>query len=301
MLKFKEIEVQNKDEMDKYLQSDGVLANIRTFATLFIWAKHYKTVFAIHEDTLFIRSDPNADLLSYVMPLGSMDLKTALLLIDEDAKQQNRKYKISFVTKEMYAKITEIAPDRYAAVESRDEFDYIYNSEDLIGLKGKNYHGKRNFINRFKTLYNGRWEYFKIGDDETKKLALDFSWEWCKLQQENESSFEAEVCAVKRALENFEALDMRGGLIKVDGKVCAFTLATPQNERIIDIHIEKGHPDIEGAYQMINNQFAMRECSKFEYINREEDMGLEGLRRAKMSYHPAFLSEHLALLPVEGI
>lgn len=297
MLEFEPLQLEDMDKVNPYLQTDGLISSGRTFASLYIWGEHYQTCFTLRDDILFLRSCFQQDTLSYYMPLGK-DLKKAIEVIRQDAGLRSMSYDISLVTEAGKEQMEQDFPGQYRYEEMRSQFEYIYNAEDLIGLKGKRYHGKRNFINRFQSRYGGMWEYQEVEVQRDYDEILAFVRQWCENQEGDPEDYRYEYSAIIRALNNYQTLNMRGGIIRLEGRMIAFTLASPQNSQAIDIHIEKADASIEGAYQMINNQFAMRECGKYQYINREEDLGIEGLRQAKLSYHPAFLTAKYKAVPV---
>ena len=163
--------------------------------------------------------------------------------------------------------------------------DYIYSTEKMASLSGKKYHGKRNHITNFKKN-NPDWSFEKISKDNIDEcLALHSKWIDNKDPDDEDYSLEFE--AVKKAFEYFDELDMVGGLIRVNGEVIAYTLGEPQmNGRCFVSHFEKAPADMIGAYPIINQEFTKNCLMQYEYVNREEDLGIEGLRKAKQSYHP---------------
>ena len=157
-------------------------------------------------------------------------------------------------------------------------------------LRGKKLSGKRNHVNRFLSTERD-WAYEPL-TKENLADARAMSYEWCRQAgcTEDAELFD-ESCAVEQAFRHYEALGLSGGLIRAGGKVIAFTMGEALNEDTFLVHIEKAFYDIQGAYQMINQQFAQAAFEGFRYVNREDDAGDEGLRKAKLSYEPAFLVE----------
>lgn len=181
-------------------------------------------------------------------------------------------------------------PGQFQIEYLRDEADYVYEMEKLSTLAGKKLHGKRNHINKFKTLYPD-WNYEPITSENVEEC-FQMALEW---RNENgcEEDLEknAEMCVTLNFLRLFKELGMKGGLIRVDKKVVAFCVGEPVCKDTFVVHVEKAFAEVEGAYPMINQQFVQHECTDYLYVNREEDTGAEGLRKAKLSYHPAFLVE----------
>jgi hypothetical protein len=297
MLNFSALTLDDRARIDPFLQRDGMISTERTFSSLYIWGEHYQICTCQFEDILFMKSCPSEYSLAYYMPLGG-DPARAMALLQADAAERGRPYEIIAVSESGKAALETVCPGQFTITEMRKDFEYIYHAEDMIGLKGKKYHGKRNFVNRFKAAYNGRWAYAPVEPSRDDAAIMAFMGQWCEEQPDMQNQdYRFEYSAIRRALEHYETLNMRGGVLRLDDKIIAFTLATPQNATVMDILIEKADYDIEGAYQMINNQFAMRECGGYAYINREEDMGIEGLRTAKMSYHPASLTAKYRAVP----
>ena len=297
MLDFKQLEVKDRESVDPYLQSDGAIMSDRCFATLYIWAEHYGVETCELDGTLYTKAELGEGFTTYYMPLGG-SLAHAAQVLEEDAAARGRPYEIVLLTEAGKAELEAAFPDKYEFEEQRSEFDYVYNAEDLINLTGKKYHGKRNFINRFKAEYAGRWEYSDVEPERDREEILEFLHEWCmQRDDENCEDYRYEYSAIRRALDNYHELGFLGGAIRLDGHMIAFTLACPQNGEVKEILIEKADAEIDGAYQMINKEFASRNAVGYRYINREEDMGIPGLRQAKLSYEPCGLTEKYRAVP----
>ena len=295
MLDFTELRLDERELIEPYLLADGSIQSDRCFSSLYIWSHHYKLKKCIKDSFLFLRAENGEEYL-YYMPLGEGDISSAVKDIEADAAANNRPYSIVLITEARKDDFESL--DGYTILEDRAEFDYIYHAAKMINLEGKKLHGKRNFINRFLTEYQGRWVYEDVNPVRHREDILTFMREWCE-NRSGSDDYTYEYSAIIRALDNWKKLKMRGGLIRIDGKVIAFTMATNQGEDVMDILIEKADCNITGAYQMINNSFASLHCRDFKYINREEDLGIEGLRISKMSYQPALLTIKYAAIPKE--
>lgn len=230
------------------------------------------------------------------MPVGTGDLKAVLWELIEDARKENQHFCMLGVCSNMRTDLEAILPEQFTFTEDRDYADYIYLRSDLSTLKGKKFQAKRNHINRFRNTYPD-YEYTPITPDRIQEC-LDLEAEWCKVnncdQQEGTGN---ERRALIYALHNFETLGLTGGILHVNGKIVAFTFGMPINHETFGVHVEKADTSIEGAYAMINYEFANRIPEQYIYINREEDLGIEGLRKAKLSYQPAtILEKYMACL-----
>lgn len=293
MLDFSSLSIGDKEKVDKYLQLDGSIMSDRCFASLCIWGPQFNLKYCIQDDFLYLAIDRGRH-FAYYMPLGKGDLTEPLRKIRLDAESRSVGHSIVLITKDKLDEVTSILGEDYTISPTPDRSDYVYLAEKMISLGGKKLHSKRNFVNRFKKEFEGRWEYRELDPvtDRAEITALLLKWGAHKEQDNYKESYE--YGAMSLALDNYDALGMRGGCILLDGKIIAFTLAAPQNNEVMDILIEKADIEIRGSYQMINREFALHNCEGYKYINREEDMGIEGLRKAKLSYHPAFQTEKYA-------
>jgi hypothetical protein len=228
-------------------------------------------------------------------PLGYGEAKPVIDQLIRYTKEKGIPFKMINITDEMKILLEEYYPNQFVFSLSRDYSDYLYSVRDLIFLQGKKYQPKRNHINKFKSLYN--YQYAPMREDDIPEC-LKMHQQWTILHcKKNNSSLELEACATRKALQLFNKLDLEGGVLRVDGKVIAFTLGQPINDTTFDVCIEKALPDYEGAYPMINRQFLKHQLSGYTYVNREEDMGEEGLRKAKLSYQPfKLISKYSATL-----
>ena len=181
----------------------------------------------------------------------------------------------------------------------RDDFDYVYRTEDLVGLSGRRFHSKKNHVNRFRTSYDFTYE--PLTTDRVP-ACLALAEAWCTLRRcEEDMNLLGEWSAVRQALRHREDLGYVGGVIVVDGDVKAFSLGDALNEETGVVHIEKADPEIPELYAVINQLFAKREFAGVPFVNREQDLGEPGLRRAKSSYHPHHLEEKFRIRPTDGL
>ena len=297
MIIFNSISLSDKEAIDACLSSNTYRACDFCFTNFFVWQAKFKTTFAVEQETLFIRYKDTADEFCYMMPIGKMPLDEALSLIISDAEENGIPFIMKGITTRMWEDILKVMPDVFQQTHDRDNDEYIYLSEKLITLKGKKLQSKRNHINRFKKD-NPDWSYFALSSakdlDECTRM-LD-EWEDLNLNKVQES-LRYDYIATKLMLENFDYLKLCGGAIRINGKIAAFTIGGPLTEDTFTTHVEKAYSDINGAYSIINQQFAEHAASKYKYINREEDMGLDYLRQAKQSYYPdILLQEHILTL-----
>lgn len=294
MIPFKDITLADKDTITSFtMKSDRRNCDL-SFSNLCSWRFLYDTQFAVVDNFLVFKFWAGEQ-LAYMMPVGTGDLKAVLWELIEDARKENQHFCMLGVCSNMRADLEAILPEQFTFTEDRDYADYIYLRSDLSTLKGKKFQAKRNHINRFRNTYPD-YEYTPITPDRIQEC-LDLEAEWCKVnncdQQEGTGN---ERRALIYALHNFEALGLTGGILHVNAKIVAFTFGMPINHETFGVHVEKADTSIEGAYAMINYEFANRIPEQYIYINREEDLGLEGLRKAKLSYQPVTILENTWLV-----
>lgn len=229
------------------------------------------------------------DYVMYCCPVGDGNLKDAFDFILDDAKKDGREFEIFGINPDTAEFISKNYGDILDVFLVRDTFDYIYSSEDLINLAGKKYQPKRNHISYF--MKNNNWSYERLTKENIPEC-LEMSKLWLEGSlEEYREELEGELKIIKRVFDNYDQLDYVGALIRVDGKVIAYTMGEKGPKDVFCVHIEKAFSDIRGAYPMINQQFVKNELSGYKYINREDDTGAENLRKAKLSYYPVILAE----------
>ena len=246
---------------------------------------------AIVQNALVFKSE-DENHVSFAYPAGAPeDVKNALEEMMEYSKEKGRPFLMYNVTPEYFEQLNEWYPERFQIEYDRDSADYVYESEKLATLSGKKLHGKRNHINKFKSLYDGRWSYESM-TGENLEDCFQMALKWRKENEcEDDDEKRGEMCVALNSLRLFEELHLTGGVLRIDGEVVAFTIGEPICEDTYVVHIEKAYADVQGAYTMINQQFVEHECMNYKYVNREDDTGAEGLRKAKLSYRPAFMVE----------
>ncbi|MBO5321447.1 MAG: DUF2156 domain-containing protein [Clostridia bacterium] len=289
MLEFRKITLEDKPLLDKILKNAKEVSCENTFVNLYVWQDAYDTEIAFKDGNLFIRYG-KGESISYRLPIGGNledGLKEIFAISDTAPVFWNP-------INEAFSSFPKWFAEKYDIIQSRDSFDYIYRQSDLANLEGKKYHSKRNHISAFSKKYD--WHYEEINPANLDKI-ITCADAWYSENAERLDEFAlVEKKGLKTVLENLELFSVKGGAIFIDDKAIAFTLGTPINNKIFDVFAEKALPEFATAYTVINNCFA-KELGDFKYINREDDMGLEGLRRAKLSYRPAVLLEKYIFKP----
>ena len=288
MITFKELTVDDKDTITKYTLNSPRRNCDLSFSNLCSWRFLYHTVFAEYEGFLVLKFWTGEE-LAYMMPVGEGNLKKVLESMIEDSRKEGGDFCLLGVCPDMKKDLESVMPGKFTFTSDRNYTDYLYLRTDLATLIGKKYQSKRNHINKFRKTYS--YEYLPITPAHIPEC-LRLEAEWCKVNNCSEQEgMGNERRAIIFALNNFEKLGLSGGLLHVDGKIVAFTFGTPINGDTFGVHVEKADTSVEGGYAMINYEFANRIPEQYTYINREEDLGIEGLRKAKLSYQPVILLE----------
>ncbi|MDR3133825.1 MAG: phosphatidylglycerol lysyltransferase domain-containing protein [Prevotellaceae bacterium] len=288
MINFRAVTIADKEKVNAVLKLSDFRAAEYSFANIFNWSKAFNTEIAFFEGFLLNRG--GGERKSYIYPAGAGNLQAAITALIEDAALLEQPLVLRTVQAEGKQLLEQLFPGRFHFILLRNTFDYIYHSEDLINLSGKKFQPKRNLISRFNK--NFEWHYEAIAAGNLQEC-VRMNEEWCRKYACHEnSSLRAETCAVRRALNYFSDESLSGGLLRVGGKVIAYTVGEQTSSDTFTVHIEKAFgEEFPGAYQVINYEFARRHAAHLKYINREDDTGDEGLRKAKLSYRPAFMVE----------
>jgi hypothetical protein len=293
MTEFKEIELTDKDVFTNFFAKDPPKVSELTFTNLFMWRHRYRPLWGAANDCLLIIMRPAGEKPFGLQPTGTGDKQEALVRLLEELKEVSSEPRISRVAKDFADHYVDA--DGYEIVYDRDNSDYVYLSEDLINLSGNKFHKKKNHVNKFNKNYG--FEYRTLDDDLAKSF-LELQETWCELKDCGENpALLHEDYAIYEALCHYRELGFKGGGVTIDGRVEAFALGELLNPDTAVVHIEKANPDIPGLYAVINQLFCEKEWSEVRYINREQDLGLDNLRKAKESYYPDHMVEKYTLIP----
>lgn len=279
---FKPITLEDKEMIDAYLRLHPPLCSEYTFTNLFAWAPSYGLQISKFGDGFLILRKTDKE-LSFLQPLVHKQARDAVLACLDFLKTRVKRPIIERIGEDFmeYALFGKTGLDIH---EDRDNFDYLYDTQELITLRGKKFHDKRNHLNNF--IKNFRYNYIPITSSLIMQC-MEFAHEWCNDREcEKDNGLTREECATYRMLKHFDELDIKGGTIEIDGRVCAMTMGERLNHDTLVIHIEKARTGIQGLYQAINWEFLRHEAGNLKFVNREQDLGLPGLRRAKKSYNP---------------
>lgn len=309
MIKFKDLMTDDRQLIQSYtLWGERQNCDL-SFGNLISWKFLYNTQFAIVNDYLVFRFHYNRH-LAYMMPVakpqpqedGTFKVKPCdecsievIKAIRDDSIAMGHPFLMMGVCNYMRDLIEQRFPDTFDIKPNRDFADYIYTREKLVNLSGKKLQSKRNHINKFKSLYPN-YEYRALTPDLIPQcLALEKQWRKVSKDDTDETDLDEELSeelrSMTRAFNRWDRLGLVGGTIWIDNTLVAFTFGCPINQTTFDVCVEKADVNYEGAFTIINQEFVKHLPEKYFYINREEDMGDEGLRRAKESYKPDILLE----------
>ena len=285
-LEFNLIDLTDRQWMEECFHAGHRGSLEYSFTSLFVWRKVLKIHVVRFEGYAFVLSDPENP--TYIFPMGTGPLLPAIEAMQQDAAGRGVPLCFNTLLAEDRARLEALFPGQFEIKEIRHAFDYVYESARLIRLSGKKLSQKRNNINKFYKEYRD-WTFEDITSDNLEEVR-----QMSKVWREQEGNHEDpglrdEICAMEEAFRHYSELMFDGGLIRAGGRVVAFSIGDPLTNDVYLVQFEKAFSDIPGIYQVINQQFAERYTSDYKFVNREDDTGNEGLRKAKMSYDPIYL------------
>ncbi len=290
-MEFHPITLADRERFSSYTLLRKVQNCDLSFANIFCWQDTYRSEVAEDGGFLFIRFRYGGGSVAYMQPVGDGDPAHAIGLLREDARQLGVPLHIVGMTDWWWAAVERLYPEAFAFAAPRSHFDYIYRTADLASLAGSAYKPKRNHINRFTTLH--KWHVEPIAEKNIGDCRL-LNSRWLALHDCAAESERAEQSAMARAFDNFEALGLRGLVLYADGEAAAFTYGSAIDPQTFCTHVEKADVRFDGAAAMINRLFAESLAGEYGFINREDDLGLEGLRFSKLSYRPCLLLKKIS-------
>lgn len=288
MLDFKAAAMADKDRVSALLSLADRPGCEYSFSCLLMWQEIYALSWTELYGCFCVRSKKEKT-AAYLFPAGG-DVKQALAALLKESRQKGEPLSFYSLTKADCALLEACYPGEFMAQENRAAAEYLYDAQSLITLAGKKLHQKRNHIHRFEANHPD----FSFEPITRANIGecYEMNKEWCRLYGcEREESLKNEACAVDVAFEHFFDFGLSGGAIRAGGKILAYSMGEMLGEATFNIRIEKAFHEVQGAYPIIGREFAAHYCQSARFINREEDMGDEGLRKAKLSYRPALLLE----------
>lgn len=273
--------------MDHFLRAGYNENSQLSFTNLYMWQNLYPVQIAVEDDVMFLTKSVDGDFFA-LQPIGSKEkMIWAVDKLMEYFRDLGKPLQF-FLVDEKFAELLANYPGaEFKLQANRDRFDYVYRSEDLICLSGRKYHSKKNHWNSFWRNFP-QARYVPISEENISLCKLELDKWYLRYRQEKpeDSVIEWERDAALEVLNDFSFFEVQGGAILLDGRIVAFTFGEQINKDMAVIHVEKADPTVRGAYPAINQGFVEHEWAHLSYINREEDLGVEGLRKAKESYKP---------------
>ncbi|MBD9222047.1 MAG: DUF2156 domain-containing protein [Clostridiales bacterium] len=290
MFDFQRPQLSQKDDYERILFACPPRGCEYSFANLYLWGRQ-QLVFTRGCVAFFSHFNGRS---VYPYPIGDGDKRAVIEEILLDAKQRGIPCRIVSMTQADQAELQGWFPDRFLYRTDRDGFDYVYSVDDLADLKGRKFQKKRNHVNRFRAEHP-RFELQTLTHDNFSAAQHMVSdWYRARMQADPAGDYMLESIALSRAFRHYEGLKMEGAVLLEDGEILALTMGSRLWSDTFDIHFEKAREDVEGAYAAINCEFARYLRLKYpelRYLNREDDVGLAGLRKAKLSYNPHHMTE----------
>ena len=300
MIQFFTPQLSDRALVDKYFTQSGYRCCEYAFTNIYAWRDAFQEQIAEYEGYLIVRCHTHW----YFWPAGQGDIRPVLRALEKDAAGQGGRLSLYSLTEGERERLEGLYPGKFDYTLVRDGFDYCYDINRLADLRGKKLHGKRNHIHRFEERFPD-WSTELIGPDNLQEcLDLNDAWEAAAMASGHDDwNARMGTRALRNCLLHREELGLEGLALRAEGRLLAFTLGKSLGGDTYDVFFEKAYGDIQGAYPMINREFArwVREHHpEIVYLNREDDMGEENLRKSKLSYHPDLLLEKYVAELKEG-
>lgn len=291
MIQWKPIDIEDKELLTSFFTSQNILVSDLTFTNLYLWHYARHISWTILNDCLIIKTQyPNENPFIFYPIHKQNNLnqkKQTLTQLQEICRAKGLGFSIHSLSQVDKTELESLLPNTFDFIYREDRSDYIYSTPELIELKGKKYHKKKTHLNRFTERY--AFTYERLTNDNLNELIATYQTWFGKINDTASDGLRNEYVGIIESLKQFHKLDFKGGILRVDDKIIAFSFGEPLNKKTAVIHIEKADIEYQGAYQAINREFLAHEWNAYPFVNREEDLGIEGLRKAKQSYQPLFL------------
>lgn len=290
MIDFHRMNLNRKQEYDAFLQNCGERGCEYSFTNLFLWGRQ-KAAFLDGHLAFFSQFNRRS---VYPFPVGQGDIKPVLDAIIHDARARGIPCCLTSLTRAECETLEQLYPGAFRIYTDRNNYDYIYRIDDLADLKGRKFQKKRNHVNRFEAEHPD-CQILPL-DETTRVAAFGLLRRWYALRATTDplGDYHLEQLALERAFAFYAQLQLEGIVLMENGEAIAFAIGSRLNADTFDIHFEKAREDVDGAYAAINRAFARHLREKYpeiRWLNREDDLGIEGLRKAKLSYNPDHLVE----------
>jgi uncharacterized protein len=296
-MNFTKLCLEDKNIIDKYILPYKFLSCEYSFTSLYIWKDACDVQYTIYKDSLIIKKRDFDGNYHFMQPLGytKENLMSIIEALRVYKEENSMRYLFKDLEESFINEINSLLNEKKVLCikEDRDNFDYLYEAKKLMTFSGKKLHSKKNHYNFFIKNYN--YEVMDINNDKVIEDVILAAENWYKDNDQKDEKLYYELLAIKDIVNNMGILNLNGIAVYVDGKIGAFSIGECLNKKLAVIHIEKGDKNIQGIYSFIARTFIDRCFNDAEIINREQDLGIEGLRKAKMSYYPLRLEKKFIL------
>lgn len=289
MLQFRPVTIQDKEIIDDFIKEKQYWITEYSFTYMMLWNRVVFFEVCITEQALYFRCSYEGERFYFLPVVKDGNLEAHYKELEVFADGEGQPWELICIDDINLQLLSPAFLENYVLERDVDYCEYIYRSEDLIGLKGKKYHSKRNHISKFNKLYD--YTFLPLTKEDFAEC-LAFNNQWLEEKSEAMSQdMQDEVLALEDCFTYYDQLGLVGACIRIDGKLEGFAIGEYAHETMAVVHFEKCNPAFDGIYAAMNQMFAEKYFSKIPYINRQDDIGLEGLRKAKQSYHPVFMGE----------
>ena len=279
MASLQPLQLADRDTVSDQLEEYPPKVSEHTFTNLHIWRDSREILWCQAEKALIFVERADDGLVLFGPPVGPRSVPESLDILENVAEGP------VMAAERIDERSLDTVREHDMQPESdRDNYDYVYRQEKLAELPGRHMHSKRNLVERCLSAHDCRWERI---EPELMSEVADLQDRWCDERNCGKvPGLCAEYQAIQRLLDNYEDLEVCGGAVRVDGTIQAYTIGEALSDDTAVVHVEKAMPDIDGLYQVVNQWFCREELGGFEYVNREQDLGIRGIRKAKKSYRP---------------
>lgn len=287
-MEFRKVALSDKKRISECIEKGKTEGACYCFGNLFAWGDEYRTEIAFQDGFLIMRS-AYGNRLSFAYPSGDGDVKSIIELLIKQSHSAGQPFRMHQVLEENKQELEKLFPGMFEFTYNRDVAEYVYSIENMAQLPGKKFHGKKGHVNAF----------FRKHEDvhcdpittDNKHICIEIAKSWLSGKNEDDKELKKEFNAISKSVKYFDELGFEGAILYADGKPVAFTMGEKIKNNTFCTHYEKTIPEYRDAFPVINNGFTKLMLLSYDYVNREEDTGAEGLRKAKLSYYPEFLLE----------
>ena len=286
MLNFRKLSLSDRDRIIEAVSQGDTDGSSYSFGTLFAWGDSYSIEIADFDEMILMRGNTSQGRY-YVYPSGKGDIKSAVLAMIEDCHNEGLEFRLVLLLENNKKTLEDLFPYKFDFVYDRDSSEYVYSVEKMADLPGKKFHGKKGHVNAF--FRNHEDVHIDPITDDNIHYCLEIQKQWICEKTEDKEALAKENLAIEKAVKYYKELEFEGAILFADGIPVAFTMGEKIKNNTFCTHYEKTIPEYRDAFPVINNGFTKLMLTGYDYVNREEDTGAEGLRKAKLSYYPEFL------------